>query len=110
MNFALSLSGLVGVICLLTIFVANKPASAVPVATAAPANKSGPAAKPRFRCEACGVVESLQRTEAGDGRSAAYQFTVRMRDGSSRLSSDANSGKWRIGDHVMLIGGAGGRT
>jgi hypothetical protein len=110
MNSALSLSSLVGGICLLTIFSANKPAAAVPVTTAAAVDKSQPAAKPRFRCETCGVVEGLHRTEAGDGLPATYLFTVRMRDGSSRLSSDANSGKWRIGDHIMLIGGASGRT
>ena len=35
----------------------------------------------------------------------SYEFTVRLRDGSIRVSSDASRAKWRAGDNIMLIGG-----
>jgi hypothetical protein len=62
---------------------------------------------PRTRsgCQTCGVVENIRRLDA-TGSTAAYEFTVRMRDGSTRVSSDASVAKWRVGDSIMLIGGA----
>jgi hypothetical protein len=74
------------------------------------ADAAGEAAvKPRVRtrCNACGVVEAIRRVEAMGNLPAAYEFTVRLRDGSTRLTSDASQARWRAGDAIMLIGGAG---
>lgn len=60
----------------------------------------------KFRCETCGVVEALHRKEAVGDQPASHEFTVRLRDGSSRTSSVENAGNWHIGDQVMLIGGS----
>jgi hypothetical protein len=60
------------------------------------------------RCEGCGTIETITRIDDG-AQPAAYAFTVRMRDGSARRSSEWPRGRWREGDHVILIGGAGAR-
>jgi hypothetical protein len=62
-------------------------------------------ARARTRCEACGVVEAIRRIDAVGALPATYEFTVRLRDGSTRLSSDASQSNWRAGDAIMLIGG-----
>jgi hypothetical protein len=71
-----------------------------------PAGESAVQARARTRCEACGVVEAIRRMEPVGNLPAAYEFTVRLRDGSTRLSSNASQAKWRAGDAIMLIGGA----
>lgn len=55
-------------------------------------------------CDSCGVVESVLRLEQAAGMPAAYEMTVRLRDGTSRISSIANNAQWRAGDRIMLIG------
>jgi hypothetical protein len=77
-------------------------------AVAAPIRESGKAAKARAVCANCGVVETIRRLEPVGDLPAGYEFTVRMRDGSARVSSIASSNKWQIGDTIMLIGGAAG--
>jgi hypothetical protein len=52
--------------------------------------------------------EALSRDSGADAVGAlpaTYEFTVRLRDGSTRLSSDASQSNWRAGDAIMLIGG-----
>ena len=61
----------------------------------------------RLRCAACGVVQAIRRIEPEGALPASYEFTVRLRDGSIRLSSHTSQAKWRIGDAIMLIGGIG---
>jgi len=76
-------------------------------AAVAPALADGQAkVRARFRCESCGVVETIRRIGPVGELVVAYEFTVRLRDGSTRISSDASQAKWRIGDSVMVIGGA----
>jgi hypothetical protein len=79
-----------------------------PVAGAAePAVKT----RARKRCEAaCGVVEAIRQIDPVGVLPASYEFTVRLRDGSTRLSSAATQGKWRAGDAIMLIGGPDSAT
>jgi hypothetical protein len=60
------------------------------------------------RCDGCGTIETITRME-DQAQLAVYAFTVRMRDGSARRSSEWPRGRWREGDHVILIGGAGAR-
>jgi hypothetical protein len=75
---------------------AETPVNAVTVAVAAAS-----------RCGGCGFVQAIRHIEATASAPAAYEFTVRMRDGSVRTSSDANVGKWVVGDRIILVGGAG---
>jgi hypothetical protein len=74
--------------------------------------KTAPASSPyplnaaeRSRCPGCGFVESIKHVEAAGLVPAAYEFTVRMRDGSVRTSSDSTAAKWLVGDRIILVGG-----
>jgi len=82
---------------------AMQPAPATVVAPASSPDVPGPAL--RVRCAACGFVESIRHVQAAGLVPAAYELTVRMRDGSLRTSSDASAGKWLVGDRIMLVGG-----
>jgi hypothetical protein len=75
-----------------------------PAAALLPAAGEG-AARARKRCEACGVIQSIRRIEPTGVLPASYEFTVRLRDGSIRLSSNLSQAKWRAGDAIMLLGG-----
>jgi hypothetical protein len=57
------------------------------------------------RCPGCGFVEAIRHVEAVGLVPAAYEFTVRMRDGSVRTSSDSGAAKWLVGDRIILVGG-----
>jgi len=78
-------------------------------------------------CAECGVVESKRKMEMSDEwagayaaplRTAAgrqggialkplqnYEFTIRLRDGSMRVVTDANPAQWRLGERVTVIAG-----
>lgn len=60
----------------------------------------------RSRCVGCGVVEDIQPLEAAADRPAQFRFTVRMRDGSVRVSRSIGRAQWVVGDRIMLMGGA----
>jgi len=77
---------------------------AEPAAVPAAAEDAAPRA--RARCATCGVVEAIRRIEHGGGVPATFEFTVRLRDGSTRTSNTASAAGWRSGDRIMLIGGA----
>jgi len=64
-------------------------------------------ARPRARCDSCGVVESIRALEPAGKLPAAFEFTVRLRDGSLRVSRTVGRGTWRAGDRIMLMGGTG---
>lgn len=59
----------------------------------------------RSGCASCGVIETIRRIEPAGDLPAAFEFTVRLRDGSLRISSSATQDKWRSGDRIMFIGG-----
>jgi len=96
-----------------------------PVAAAAPAI-AAPGAR-AYRCAECGVIESTRKIEAADektgvdasGRITAgnrggierkpvrnYEITIRLRDGSMRVITDANPARWRHGERVTIIAGS----
>ena len=99
-------------------------APAEPVeATVAPAI-TAPGAR-AYRCAECGVIESTRQIEAPDDKSGAnasgrfaagskidgkrarnYEITIRLRDGSMRVITDANPASWRRGERVTIIAGA----
>jgi hypothetical protein len=59
----------------------------------------------RLRCDTCGVIETITRSDGGNGLPASYAFGVRMPDGSLRSSTDPLPGRWQVGERVILIGG-----
>ncbi len=65
------------------------------------------AAQPRVRsrCAGCGVVESIRTLEATGILRDQFEFTVRMRDGSTRISRTTGRGQWRAGDRIILMAG-----
>ena len=60
----------------------------------------------KARCEECGEIESMRKVAAVGNSPTTYEITVRMRDGSTRVNSDASPANWRPGDRMLLIGGA----
>lgn len=64
-----------------------------------------PKAQARRRCESCGFVESIRHIQQVGNVPGTYEFTVRLKDGSARTSSDPSASRWQAGDRVMLIGG-----
>lgn len=89
----------------------------------------------RVTCRECGVIESIVPIErhgdvggserahvknagrdsgrgrpnaaAADGAEARYDVTVRLRDGSTIVLSEATPRSWRVGSRVIAIAGAG---
>ena len=59
----------------------------------------------RLRCDTCGVIESIRHTAATGAVLASYEFSVRLRDGTLRHSSDPLAGQWQVGDRMQLISG-----
>ncbi len=84
--------------------------ASAPAASAAPATGRSARAEARSRCETCGVVESITRFEPHGAQAASYEFTVRLRDGSARVSSLPSPSAWRVGDAIMLMGGVAALT
>jgi len=60
----------------------------------------------KSRCASCGVVQAIQALEPPQAGPTRYQFTVRLRDGTTHISTEASRFRWRVGDQVQLIGGA----
>ncbi|MHB1124813.1 MAG: hypothetical protein ACYC0T_19135 [Ramlibacter sp.] len=55
----------------------------------------------RGRCATCGLVVAIRELQP-----SGFEFTVRLRGGSMRISTAASRGSWHVGDAVMLMGGA----
>ena len=85
---------------------------------------SEPAAPPpaeRSRiCTECGTIESTRRAERAPGNTAteitgdpapgiaepeSFETTVRMRDGSALLITDADPQRWKRGERVIIMAG-----
>lgn len=99
------------------------PAAAEPTVAAAAPAVAAPGAR-AYRCAECGVIESTRVIEAPNEKTAGnapnriaagsgiegkplrnYEITIRLRDGSMRVITDANAARWRPGERVKLIGG-----
>ncbi len=52
-----------------------------------------------------GIVEAIRElpAEAGSGE-RQFEMTIRMRDGTQRISNEKGSARWQAGDRVQLIG------
>lgn len=102
------------------------PEPAAPPEVAATPDIAAPGAR-AYRCAECGVVESTREIEApgemtggnASGRNVArnrgaiearpirnYEITIRLRDGSRRVITDAHPARWRHGERVQVIAGA----
>lgn len=104
----------VGALCLLAALAtvprlawADAPLSSAPAAAALPSVPGASPARARVRCTTCGVVEAIRRIEPVGTQPGAYEFTVRLRDGSARVSTEVGTspGPWLVGDPIMLIAG-----
>ena len=79
------------------------------------------AARIRVRCPECGVVESIRQIgrsgadpvaggasdpaiAADDTADNGYEITVRLRDGSRTVFTEASPRTWRLGSRVLVIG------
>jgi hypothetical protein len=80
------------------------PAAATPAAVAAV--KAGGRGRFNGRCQSCGVVELVRVLQVAGTAPAGYELTVRLRDGSRRVSNHSASTGWRVGDQIMVLGGA----
>lgn len=72
-----------------------------------------------FRCADCGIIESMREidapgridTESSGGIEARplrnYEITIRLQDGSMRVVRDPKPARWRHGESVTVIAGAG---
>jgi hypothetical protein len=61
----------------------------------------------RARCEGCGTVEAIRAVDGVEDQPATYELTVRLKDGSIRTSISATAAQWRVGDRIIVMGGAG---
>jgi hypothetical protein len=61
----------------------------------------------RTPCAECGVIESLREIDTRGEQAAestkSYEFTIRFRDGSRRVYTEATPRAWRSGTRVMVI-------
>ena len=77
----------------------------IPAAPPAVATAGASKARVNARCDECGVIESMRRVAAAGNLPAVYEITVRMRDGSIRVNSEASPANWRPGERIILIAG-----
>ncbi|HXC38284.1 MAG TPA: hypothetical protein VN667_05010 [Burkholderiales bacterium] len=78
------------------------PAGAEPRAAAAPGISMRGA---RGRCSECGTIVSTQEIDAPGESAGRYAYTVRFRDGSTRMITNAHPVNWREGQRVIIIAG-----
>jgi hypothetical protein len=58
------------------------------------------------RCPECGMIVSVREIERhGKESPPSYEFVVRMTDGSSRMIEDADPGRWRTSERLIVIDG-----
>ena len=76
-----------------------------PVAELPVARSGAGGARLRARCDECGVIESTRRVAPVGNLPAIYEITVRLRNGSTHVLSDASQPTWRIGERTILIAG-----
>jgi hypothetical protein len=51
-----------------------------------------------------GVVATIRELAFEDGGARRYELTIRMRDGTLRVSNETGNASWRAGDAIRLIG------
>ena len=81
-------------------------ASETSAATLTVAQSGDGQARVKSKCDECGVIQSMRRVAAVGNSPATYEITVRLRDGTTRVNSDASPANWCPGERMILIGGA----
>jgi hypothetical protein len=51
-----------------------------------------------------GVVETIKEMRGAGGGARQFEMTIRMRDGTMRVSHETGNASWRAGDAIRLIG------
>ncbi len=113
----------VGGIAIASLAILAQGANDAPAPEEAPAALVAPAtAEPsirNYRCADCGIIESMREidapgridTESRGGIEARplrnYEITIRLQDGSMRVIRDPKPARWRHGESVTVIAGAG---
>ncbi len=117
------LATLVGAISIAVLMISAQAsgAGAVPVELQETGTAAAIAAPvPRgYRCDECGVIESMRAIETRDAKSVTrkrgagegapsrnYEITIRLQNGTMRVIRDANAAQWRHGEPVTIIAGA----
>jgi hypothetical protein len=61
----------------------------------------------RARCTECGVIQALRqiRPPGKGGVQPVFEVTVRFRDGSTMVYSEATARTWRVGSQVIVLPG-----
>ena len=62
------------------------------------------------RCTHCGWIKSKQQIGPDTADLHAppvYEYTVRMANGSTRVFREGPAVRWRVGERLMLLAGAG---
>lgn len=59
----------------------------------------------KAKCGTCGFVQSVRRVAARGDSPATYKITVRLRDGSTHVHTEAAPNGWRRGQRVVFIAG-----
>lgn len=123
---AILVSGIaVASIAMSSLGVDRVQAFAGPSEVAAAAAAAAPRAR-AYRCAECGVIESMRKIEAPGGNTGSnasgrvaggkrgeigaqaarsHEITIRLKDGSMRVITDANPASWRSGERVTIIAG-----
>lgn len=76
-----------------------------PGVSAAPRPAVPAVARAKKKCPECGFVQSVRRIEARGATPETYEITVRLRDGSTHVHTDATPANWRRGERIVFIAG-----
>jgi hypothetical protein len=100
-------AGVLGILALFGAVAFIAPSAQVSPAVHTPSAGELGTVPARPQCDGCGVVEGIKLVQGVDNGPATFAFSVRMKDGSLRDSVTATAGSWRVGDHIILMGGTG---
>ena len=64
----------------------------------------GPAQR-KGKCDECGVIVSMASVAGLGYAPAGFEVAVRLNDKSIRLLNFASTANWRVGEHIILLGG-----
>ncbi len=59
----------------------------------------------KAKSPACGFVQSVRRVKARGDNPETYEITLRLRDGSTHVLTEAAPANWRRGESVVFIAG-----